>query len=115
MLPHDLLAAFGIPAFLILIGMENRDQVVQLATPQRIVHKMGTRAGPQDDVGTPEIFGDVLALEHRTIGNVARYPRLAVTDQGLADLRPHAVAADQGAAFDRFSIVKSNRDVVAMI
>src|SRR5262245_40310588 len=106
MLPHDVLAAFCIPAFLVLVGMENRDQVVQLATAQRIVHEMSTRTGPQHNVGTPEVPGDLLALEHGTIGNVAGHARLAVTDHTLPNLRPHAITSDQRPAFGDFSVIE---------
>src|SRR6185437_14589565 len=77
-LPHDVLAAFGIPAFLIVIGVEYRGQLV--------MYEMGARTGPQDDVGAPKILWHILALENAAVGDVSRHPRLAVSDDTLADL-----------------------------
>ena len=41
--------------------------------------------------------------------------RLAVADDALADLRPHAVAADQRAAFGALAVVERDGDAVAMV
>ena len=54
-------------------------------------------------------------LEHGAIGDVAGHPRLAVADDAAADLRPHAVAADQGAALGALPTSKRDADVVAVI
>ena len=87
-----------------MVGMEHGDQIVELAAAQRIMHEMGARAGPQHHVRPPQVLGHVLALEHGAIGDVAGHARLAVADDALADLRPHAVAADQRAAFGALAV-----------
>ena len=115
MLPQHVLAAFGVPAFLVVVGVEDRDEVVELAAPQRVMHEMRARAGPEHDVGPPEILRHILALEHAAIGDMAGDARLAVADELFADFRPHAVAADQRAAFDGFAVVERDADAVAVI
>src|SRR5262249_4799163 len=60
-------------------------------------------------------LGNILALEDGTVGDVARDARLAVADDAFAYTRPHPIAADQGPAFDRFTVVERARDVAAMI
>ena len=70
----SILAAFRVPAFDVVIGMEDSDEIVELAAAQRIMHEMGARPGPQHDVGAPEILRDILALEDRAIGDVTRIP-----------------------------------------
>ena len=95
--------------------MEDGDQVVELAAPQRIMHQMGARPGPQDDVGLPEIGRHLLALEHRPVGDVAGYPRLAVADDRLADFRPHAVAADQRAPAHPLAVLQRDGDAVIVL
>src|SRR5215471_7791100 len=114
-LPHDFLAAFGVPAFFVMIGVKDGDQVVELAAPQWIMHKMGARAGPEHDVGTPKIFWHVVAFENAAIGNVSRHPGLAVADHAFADFRPHAIAADERATFNSFAGVERYADVVAAV
>ena len=47
--------AEDIPAFLVAIAMEYRDEVVKLPAAQRIVHEMGFRSRPQHDVVLPEV------------------------------------------------------------
>ena len=47
---------FRVPALDIAVGVEHGDEVVELAAPQRIVHEMGARPGPQHDVGPPEVL-----------------------------------------------------------
>ena len=103
-LPHHVLGAFGVPAFLVMVGVEHGDQIVEFAAPQRVMHEMRARAGPQHDVGPPQILRHLLALEHGAIGDVAGDARLAVADDAVADFRPHAVAADQRAAFDALAV-----------
>ena len=76
---------------------------------------MGARPGPQDDVRLPEIGRHLLALEHGPIGDVARYPRLAVADDLLADLRPHAVAADQRASGDPLAGLQRDGDAAIVL
>ena len=41
--------------------------------------------------------------------------RLAVADDAVADLRPHAVAADQRAAFGAFAVFQRDGDVIAVV
>src|SRR5262245_64453003 len=82
-LPHHVLAAFGVPSFLVVVGVEDRDEVVELAAAQRVVHEMRARAGPEHDIGAPQVLRDVLALEHGTIGDVPGHARLAVADDIL--------------------------------
>ena len=76
---------------------------------------MGARAGPQHDVGPPQVFRHLVALEHGAIGDMAGHPRLAVADDALADFRPHAVAADQRAALDLFAVFERDGDAVAAV
>src|SRR4029078_10803502 len=114
-LPHHILAALGVPSFLVMIGVENGDEVVELTAPQRVVHEMRARAGPEHDVGPPEIFRHILELKNAAIGDMSGNARLAVADQIFADFRQHAVAADQRAAFDGLTVVERDADSVAMI
>ena len=76
---------------------------------------MGARAGPEHDVGTPEVVGHFRALEHAAIGDVAGHTRRAVADDAFAGLRPHAVAADQRAAFGALAVFQRDGDAVAVI
>ena len=76
--------AFRVPAFLVAVGMEHGDQVVEFAAAQRIMHEMGARAGPQHHVGPPQIVRHLVALEHGAIGDVAGDARRAVADDLLA-------------------------------
>src|SRR5438270_10813203 len=62
-----------VPALDVTIGMKDRDEIVELATPQRIVNEMGARPGPEHDVGTPQVLRHVILLEHGAIGDVAGY------------------------------------------
>src|ERR1700686_2960977 len=103
MLPQQFLAALGIPAFLVVIGMKHRDQIVEFAAAQRVVYEMGARPRPQHDIRPPQIARNIGALEYGAIGDMTRHARLAVADYTLADLRPHAVAADQRPAFNAFA------------
>ena len=115
MLPEQIGAAFRVPAFLVAVGVEHRDQIVELAPAQRVMHEMGARAGPQHHVGPPQVRRHLVALEHGAIGDVAGHPRLAVADDALAHLRPHAVAADQRAAFGPFAVFERDHDAVAVL
>src|SRR5262245_29287162 len=77
--------------------------------------EMGAWPGPEHDVRAPEILGNVFALEDGAVGDVTRYARFAITDDTFANIGPHSVAADQGAAFNCFAVVERDRDMVAMI
>ena len=79
------------------------------------MHEVGARAGPQHDVGPPQVFRHLLALEHGAIGDVAGHPRLVVADDALAHAGPHAVAADQRAALRPFAVFERDGDAVAVI
>src|SRR5438309_10656736 len=79
--------------------MEDRDEVVELAATQRIVHEVGARARPYDHVLAPKIRRHVRALEHPAIGDVAGDAGRPVADDLLANARPHAVGVDQRATF----------------
>ena len=98
MLPEQFLAAFRVPALLILVGVEYGDEVVDFAAAHRIVHEMRARTGPQDHVRVPQIVRHLVAAQHRPIGDMPGDARLAVADDPLADFRPHAVAGDERAA-----------------
>src|SRR5689334_14160580 len=76
---------------------------------------MRSRAGPEHDVGPPEILWHILALEHAAIGDMPGDPRLAIANQVFADFRPHAVTADQRAALDGLAVVERDGDAVAVI
>src|SRR5262249_51380016 len=99
-----------IPALDVTLGVEHGDQVVDLAAAQRVVDEVGARTSPQDHVRAPEILRHLLAREHGTIGDVAGYQRLAVADNLVAHLGPHAVAADERAASDAFTRLQDQRD-----
>src|SRR6185312_2273807 len=77
-LPHYVLGTFRVPAFLVVVGMENGDEIVELAAAERIMHEVRARTRPQDDVGTPQVLRHILALEHGTIGDVTGNAWLAV-------------------------------------
>src|SRR5512139_1559636 len=98
-----------------MIGMKHRDEIVELAAAQRVMYEMGARAGPQHDVGPPEIFRHLFALEHATVGDVAGDARLTVANHLVANFRPHSIAADQRAAFDGFAVVKRDTDAVTVV
>ena len=115
MLPEQLLAAFRVPALLILVGVEYGDEVVDFAAAHRIVHEMRARAGPQDHVRMPEIVRHLVAAQHRAIGDVTRDAGFAVADNTLANLRPHAVTGDQRAAGDAAAADMRDHAVVAAI
>ncbi len=115
MLGQQLLVAFSVPAFLVMVGVENGDEVVQFATAQRVVHEMAARSGPQHDVGPPKILRHLLTLEHAAIGDVAGDARFAVADDALADFRPHAVAGDQRATLGALAVLERGGDAVAVI
>ena len=100
-------SASRIPAFLVAVGVEHGDEVIELAAAQRIMHEMGARPGPEHHVGPPEIVRHLGALEHRAIGDMAADARRAVADDLLPHLRPHAVAADQRAALHAFAAVQA--------
>jgi hypothetical protein len=114
-LPQQLGAPFRVPAFLVSVGVEHGNQIVELAAAQGIMHEMGARAGPQDHVGPPQVLGYVFALEHGAIGDVAGDARASVSADTVADLRPHAVAADERTALRAFAVVKDGGDGVAMV
>src|SRR5262245_58784076 len=63
----------------------------------------------------PEVLWHLVLLEHCPVGNMTRDPRLAVADDPLADLRPHAVAADQRAPLDAFAGRELHGDAVATL
>ena len=115
MVPQQFLAALGVPAFLVVVGVEDGDKIVELAAAQRVMHEVAARARPQHHVGAPEIFRHLVAPEHAAIGDMAGDARLAVADDALADGRPHAVAGDQRAAFGPFAILQRDGDAVAVI
>ncbi len=115
MLPHDVLGAFRVPAFLVVIGMEHGNEVIELAATQRIVNEVRAWAGPQHHVGPPQILRHFLALEHRAIGDVAGDAWLAVANDALANARPHAVAAEQRRAFGALAAFERDGDAVAMV
>src|SRR5437763_7022756 len=52
-----------VPALDVTIGMEDCDEMVELAAPQRIMNEMGARPGPEHDVGTPQALRHVVLLE----------------------------------------------------
>src|ERR1700687_2077743 len=79
------------------------------------MHEVGTRAGPQHHVGTPEVFWNVFALEYGTVGDMAGDARLAVADNAIADARPHAVAADQRTASRALAVFEGERDAIAVV
>src|SRR5690349_18894088 len=79
------------------------------------MHKMRARPGPQHDIGPPQVVRHLAAFENGAVGDVARDARLAVTDDALADRRPHAVAADQRAALDALTVSQSRYHAVAPI
>src|SRR5438093_1790206 len=106
MSPELVRIALAVPALDVAIGMKDSDQIVELAASQRIMHEMSARPRPEHDIGSPQVLRQVLFLEHGAIGDVARHPRLAVADDALADLGPHAVAADERAAFDALAARK---------
>ena len=114
-LPQVAGVRLRVPALDVALGMEHGDQVVELAAAERIVHEVRARARPQDHVGLPEILRHLVALEHRSIGDMARDQRLAVADDLLAHLRPHAVAADQGAAPDPLARLQGHGDAVVVL
>src|SRR6185312_15482921 len=91
------------------------DEVVELAATQRIMHEVRARPGPEDDVGTPQVLRHVRLLDHAAIGDVPGHARLAVADDALADVRPHAVAGDQRAAAHAFAVVEGDGDVIAVV
>ena len=108
-------SAFGVPAFVVAVGVKHGDQVVEFAAAQRIVHEVRARAGPQDHVRPPEVVRHLVLLEHGAVGDVARDARLAVADDLVADLRPHAVAADQRAAPHAFAGLQDRGDAVGVL
>src|SRR5260370_19692366 len=71
---------------------------------------MGARTSPQDYVRLPEILRHLLARKHGAISDVARHQRLAVADDLVAHLRPHAVAADERTASDAFARLQDHAD-----
>src|SRR5262249_61901552 len=94
-LPHDILAAFGVPTLFIVIRVEYGDQIVELATSQRVMHEMGAWPSPQNNIGTPKVLWNLFPLKNPPIGDMSGDAGLAVADDALADLRPHAVATNQ--------------------
>src|SRR5262249_21354712 len=102
--------SFGIPALDVTLGVEHGNEVVDLAAAQRVMDEVGTRTSPQDHVRAPEILRHLRAREHGTMGDVARYQRLAVADDLVAYLRPHAVAADERAASNALARLQDQGD-----
>ena len=45
-LPHHVFGAFRVPAFLVAVGVEHGDEVIEFAAAQRVMHEMRARAGP---------------------------------------------------------------------
>jgi hypothetical protein len=89
--------------------VEHRDQVEQLAAAHRVVHQVRLFAAPQQHVVAPQVRRDVLALEHRAVGDVAGHARLAVADDGFTHAAPQAVRAHQRRAFDDFAALPGAR------
>src|SRR5262245_7040314 len=87
--------AKAVPALLVAGGMEHGDQIVELATAQRIDHEMHLLAGPERHRPAPQRLWHLGGRQHRPIGDMARHLRLAVADHDLADGRPQSVGADQ--------------------
>jgi hypothetical protein len=119
-LPFEMLhqhrrIALEVPAFLVVVGMEHGDEVIELAPAQRVVDKVGAGAGPKDDVLLPQILRHILTLEHGAIGDVTGHARRSIANDGLTHFRPQAVAADDGAPFDLFARVQNDRDVRAIV
>src|SRR5262245_44045909 len=75
-----------IPALDVTVGMENRDEIVELAAPQRIMNEVSARPGPEHDVRSPEVARHLILLEDGAVGDVARHARLTVADDALTNL-----------------------------
>ena len=112
----SVLAALGVPSFLVVIGVEDGDEVVELAAPQRIMHEVRARAGPEHDVGPPEIFRHVLALEHAAIGDMARRRAACRRRRGRSRIFDHMPSQPISARPSTVSpLLSVTRDAVAMI
>ena len=95
--------------------MEHRHQIEQFAPAQRVVNQVGFLAAPERHVVAPELRRNVFALEHRAVGDVARYARLAVADHRLANRAPHAVGSDQRAAGQLLAAGERHGDRIAAL
>src|SRR6266540_1551035 len=95
--------------------MEDGDKIEQRPAPQRIMNEMRARPSPKNDVGTPEIRGNLFPSQHRSISDVAGYDRVSVTDDTSADRRPEPVTADERSSFDLFARLQLHRNAVGAI
>src|SRR5258705_5021081 len=78
------------------------------------MNEVGARPGPEHHIRTPQVDRHLVLLEHGAVGDMAGPPRLAVADDALADLRPHAVAPDERAALNALTGREHDRDTVVM-
>src|SRR5262249_62212792 len=90
-LPLEMIPQLGgialrIPALDVTIRVEDCDEVVEFAAPQRVVHKVGARPGPEHDIRAPQVLRHVIPLEYGAVGDVSGHAWLAVADDTLADL-----------------------------
>src|SRR5438270_4709283 len=84
-----------IPAGLVPAVAHNGNHVDQRPALDRVMHKMGVAAEPENDGGSRELGRRRCGGGERAPGAMACKPRLVSVSEALTQSRPQAVGADQ--------------------
>ena len=104
-----------VPAFLVAVGVEHGDEIVEVAAAQRIDHQMHLLAGPEGHRPAAQMLRHLLRRQDRAVGDVAGDLWLAVTDDELPDRGPQPVGADQRCPVVAGPAVGARGHAVAML
>ncbi|MNN67502.1 hypothetical protein D3C81_1831400 [compost metagenome] len=111
---YFLFAAFGNAPLFLFLAVEGDDQVVLLATTQRVMHQVATRACPEHRRVDAQVLRHILFLDHRAVHHVPGHTR-RLTMQRIANHRAHSVAADHGIGAVGIAVTVGQRYAIGVL